>query len=492
MPATATVTLPVVQLAAGGAPIAASITAIVLAAITVLTVVGRAGDATATPHGGGGVPLLHDPVTGLAGRTLFCEHLGAARRRALRNGGRFGVLLLDIDAFRDVTSTYGHSHGDAVLTVFGSRLAATLRDTDTIARLGGDEFAVVIEDVDDEEAVETAARRLLTAIEATFRVCGDDVHLRASIGAVLDDGGRSVDDLLRDAEVAMYAAKQAGGHRWSLHRTGMTDDAQFRHWLAAELATAVTERRIDVAFQPVLDLAEGRVVGLEALARWRHPVHGEIPPDRFIPIAESHGLIHDLGEHVLDRALAAVARLRDEDPDLVLRVGVNISAQQLLDPDIVSRVDRVLRRHDVGAQWLILELTESVMLADTEEAISAMRALRSHGVRFAIDDFGTGYSSLSYLRRLPVDIVKIDREFVQAMTSSTAEHDLVAAIVRLGEALHLDVVAEGIEDRAHHRALTRLDCRFGQGFLFSRPLAYDDLAAYLHAPTTIVVHTVDH
>jgi diguanylate cyclase (GGDEF)-like protein/PAS domain S-box-containing protein len=429
---------------------------------------------------------FHDPLTGLGNREVFRDRLGQALRRAARTGARVAVLLCDLDDFKDVNDTLGHAAGDQLLCELADRLEEVTRGTDTVARLGGDEFAIVCEDVAATRDAIGAARRVLTATERPVVVDDHELSIGLSIGVAVDGGERSVEELLRDADVALYDAKERGKRRWSLHRPAMTLLTQARRELATDLARVVELGRIGAAYQPIVSLADRHVVGVEALARWEHPSRGPVPPSEFIPVAESNGLISQLGDAVLDQALATRAEWLAARPEIAINVGGNLSARQLRDPQLADRIEVMLRRHGLPGDRVVLELTESVTLEDVDRVVAVMEQVRSLGIRFAVDDFGTGYSSLSYLRRLPVDIVKVDRSFVADVTCSSAARDLVQAIIDLARALHLDVVAEGVETDEQCRQLQLMGCGYAQGYWFARPMDRAALLGYLTAPTTRV------
>jgi diguanylate cyclase (GGDEF)-like protein/PAS domain S-box-containing protein len=432
---------------------------------------------------------FHDSLTGLCNRELFQDRLVQALRRATRDGRRVAVLICDLDDFKNVNDTHGHATGDGMLMVLAERLLSAARTTDTVARLGGDEFAIVCEGIDQTRDAIDVARRVLAATEHPVPVDGRELSVGVSVGIAVDDGSRSAQDLLRDADIALYEAKADGKQRWALHQESMTVRAQRRLQLATDLAAAVAAGHIEAAFQPIVSLHDGRIVGVEVLARWEHPDRGWVPPGDFIPLAEQSGLIVPLGDAVLDAALAALREWLDVRPDLVLRVGVNVSGRQMRDPGLPHRFARKLADHGIDPSFLVLELTESVMLDEADIALEVMNELRELGVRFAVDDFGTGYSSLAYLRRLPVSIVKTDRAFVHGLGSSTenSAEDLVRAIIEMARSLRLDVVAEGVETAEQHRALVSMGCAFGQGYHFARPVSAAALSPRLLADDARVV-----
>ncbi|HEY0486255.1 MAG TPA: EAL domain-containing protein [Mycobacteriales bacterium] len=426
---------------------------------------------------------FHDPLTGLANR----ERLALAATQALetRSPGRVWMLLLDLDGFKLVNDTLGHAVGDELLRVVGARLDARCPASALLVRLGGDEFAVLLPDTDATEAAGVAAR-LLTAFDLPFTLGHRYVRLAGSIGiAPAAEGARQAGDLLRDADLAMYAAKNAGRGRAILFAPEMRSAATERVALETELREAVEHDRLTVAYQPLVELGTGRCIGAEALARWHHPVRGFVPPDVFVPVAEDSDLVVELGRLVLRRACADaatwIAALGEDDP---FDIAVNFSVRQLEHPDLISHVTDALRSAGLAPGRLVVEVTESVFLDDSGTGLAALGELRALGVRVALDDFGTGYSSLGYLQRFAVDILKIDRQFVSALGRDDGRPELAAAILGLAQSLQLDVVAEGIEEPAQAARLRELGCRFGQGYLFARPGRAAELTALLAEQTT--------
>lgn len=423
---------------------------------------------------------FHDALTGLSNRELFLDRLAHARARAERHEDTWlAVLMCDLDNFKAVNDTLGHAAGDALLIEVGRRMQSQVRSADTVARLGGDEFAVLCEDVAGAGDAGATARRILEAIRQPLTVDGHELHVGTSIGVAVDDGSREVDELLRDADIALYEAKAEGKQRWSLHSRSMTVRAQQRRSLSAELAEALERHDLDVAFQPMVALGSGTTTGFEALARWHHPERGLIPPMEFIAVAEDAGLIPALGELVLRRAVDALVEWRRLRPDLDLTVAVNVSSRQVRDPGLVRSVARELQRSGLEGHRLLLELTESTMLDDTDQTHGVMHELRGRGVRFAIDDFGTGHSSLAHLHRLPVDRVKVDRSFIAELGVDGGSDDLVRAIVQLGRSLKLDVLAEGVETDQQRLLLDAMGCTLAQGYLFHRPAPEADITRWL-------------
>jgi diguanylate cyclase (GGDEF)-like protein/PAS domain S-box-containing protein len=429
---------------------------------------------------------FHDALTGLCNRELFQDRLDLALRRARREHRHVAVLLCDLDDFKNVNDTHGHATGDAFLRHVADRLLGAARDSDTVARLGGDEFAIVCEGIERTQDAVEVARRILTATAEPVTISDREFLVGVSLGIAIDDGSRSAEELLRDADIALYEAKADGKQRWALHEQAMTVRALQRLQLETDLIRAVEEGRIQTVYQPIVTLDEQRIVAVEALARWEHPEHGWISPCDFIPIAERSDLIVALGDAVLDDALCTLRGWLDERPDLLLQVGVNVSARQLRDPGLPHRLERRLRELELDPSLLVLELTESVLLEGADLAIDVMHRLRRIGVHFAVDDFGTGYSSLAYLQRLPVSVVKTDRAFVNALGVDDGADQLVRAIMEMARSMHLDVVAEGIETIDQHDLLVELGCVFGQGFRFAHPVPASVLRPRLLSPDALV------
>ena len=408
----------------------------------------------------------HDPLTGLANRRRFVDRLEILL--AANPGGRLSVLFLDLDDFKTVNDTAGHTVGDQLLAVVGARLRGHLREGDLAARLGGDEFGILL-DGSDVPAAMLVAQRLLAAMNEPVTLDGLTTTIRTSIGIV--DGSRpdaTGPELLRDADIAMYAAKASGKGRFAVYAPEMRATVIDRLQLEEDLGAAIQLRQLHLEFEPILELDGGRLRAAEALVRWEHPVRGTLQPDQFIPLAEETGHIVDVGRWVIRTACRQLARWREHlEPELVMTV--NVSARQLADAGLVDDVAGALAAHHLPPESLVVEVTESALLTDGDDALANLTALREMGIRIAIDDFGTGYSSLSYLGRLPVDILKIDRAFVSRLDDEAEERPLAAMVVRLGETLGLETIAEGIETPQQLAALRRLGCELGQGFLFARP-----------------------
>ncbi|MEW6582195.1 MAG: bifunctional diguanylate cyclase/phosphodiesterase, partial [Actinomycetota bacterium] len=373
--------------------------------------------------------------------------------------------------------------GDRVLVQVAARLRSCLRDGDTVARLGGDEFAVVVEDDHAGEAAEVAARRIAAALAGA--ACPDQPRgecAAASIGIAVAGPDDGVEDLLRNADLAMYKAKGAGGARYAVYDPAMHTELLERVRLEDHLRGALDGGELLLHYQPVVRLSTGRVTGVEALIRWQHPERGLVPPSRFVPVAEEMGLIADIGAWALREACRDLSGWRATLPQAAeLRVAVNLSAAQLRSPRILSEVVGALERHGLPPSALMLEMTESMLIDRSDGNLALLRGLRRLGVHLAIDDFGTGYSSLSYLRRFPVNVMKIDRSFVEGLAGRPSDAEFVRGIVQLGRSLGLTTVAEGIECDAQLTALRRAGCDLGQGFLFSPPVPADAVPALLGA-----------
>lgn len=421
----------------------------------------------------------YDALTGLPNRRLFRERLQHELDRARRGGGAVALLLLDLDRFKDVNDSLGHDQGDALLVEVAQRMVGHVRTTDVVARMGGDEFAVVLSDVDGRSAIERVIEDLLATLAEPVVLEGEVAYVSASVGVTLfPSDGDSIEALLKNADQALYAAKDAGRGRWSYFAPAMQAAALEKRALVRDLRAALEARSLELAFQPIVDLRTGAVVKVEALARWNHPERGPVPPSVFVPVAEDAGLITELGAWVLDEALARVAQWRARyAPDLM--VSVNVSPVQMAAVAVPWR-ERLAAAGVPGAA-LVVEITEGLLLDERPEVTRQLLELRALGVEVALDDFGTGYSSLAYLKRLDIDFLKIDREFVRDLAHDSNDRALCEAIVVMAHKLGLKVVAEGIEDVAQRDVLREAACDLGQGYLFARPMTADALDAYLAA-----------
>ncbi len=423
-----------------------------------------------------------DSLTGLPNRALFKDRLQHALARRTGSAPPMAVYFLDLDGFKGINDTLGHSAGDDLLVVVADRLRSVVRASDTVARFGGDEFAILVDDMADGDDGTDLAQRLCEAIEAPILLAGDEVHISASIGiAHRTDRSTDAEQMLRNADLAMYQAK-AGDGGFAVFVQEMHEGLVARMRLEADLRKALVEEQFLVYYQPMVSMRTGEVTGVEALVRWQHPEWGIVSPDEFVPLAEATGLIRPLGLWVLREACRqAVAWEVHGTQARGLKLSVNLSARQLQQEDLVERVVEILAETGMPASRLTLEMTESVLLDKGEGTLAALTALRALGIRLAIDDFGTGYSSLSYLHTFPVDILKIDKSFVERL-STGGDTGLVDTILRLGQTMQLETVAEGIEHPTELLLLRRQGCTTGQGFHFSPPVPADRIDELLTDP----------
>jgi diguanylate cyclase (GGDEF)-like protein len=409
----------------------------------------------------------HDPLTGLANRALFVDRLDQALARQIRDDRPLAVAFLDLDDFKSLNDTLGHAAGDQLLHLMGDRLVACVRPGDTVARLGGDEFAILL-DGSDEAAADVAAARIIRELGRPFRIGDSEVFAHASIGLAVSRDGESSDRLLGAADTAMYVAKGRGKSRFEVFEPSMRDVAVERAGLRGDLAWALQRRELEIHYQPVIDVESGVVCGFEALLRWLHGTRGLLGPDEFIELAEQSGQIVPIGGWVLNEACHQAARWRQAGWGNVT-IAVNVSARQLQDSALVYGIAAALSSSGLAAEALVLEITESATVADTEGVISRLSELKKLGVGLAIDDFGTGYSSLSYLRRFPVDLLKVDRSFVAGVASNAEDRAIVASVIELAHALGISVVAEGVESDEQLEELRTLGCDLAQGFNWHLP-----------------------
>jgi diguanylate cyclase (GGDEF)-like protein/PAS domain S-box-containing protein len=414
---------------------------------------------------------LHDRLTTLPNRVLLRDRVEHALARAGRQGASVALLIADIDRFKLVNESLGHDGGDRLLVAVAERLTDLLRPGDTVARMGGDEFALLCEDVAGYDDAVGIASRVLGAFEKPFEVQGAELALTASVGVAVGSlDGPAPELLLRDADVAMYRAKESGRDRYEVFDETMLAGTTARISVENDLRRGIAQGQLRLYYQPIVHLDTGAIAGFEALVRWQHPERGLLPPSEFIASAEASGLIVPLGRHVLSEACLQAATWADTHPSGErLRISVNVSAKQLSQPGWSDEVAQVLAESGLAPRQLVLEITESVLMDDTDVTAVRLEELRRLGVRIAIDDFGTGYSSLGYLRRLPVDILKIDKSFIDGVAEGPHESALARAVVKLASTLRLEAVAEGISTRKQLLQLRRLRCPYGQGFFFSRP-----------------------
>jgi diguanylate cyclase (GGDEF)-like protein/PAS domain S-box-containing protein len=406
---------------------------------------------------------FHDPLTGLANRALFRDRVSHALALAQRRGSPVTVLFLDLDDFKTVNDSLGHAEGDRLLIAAAERFLACARSADTVARLGGDEFAILIEGADGPEGL---PERLAAAMSHPFTLSGNQVRVTASIGVASASSEDRADDLLRNADMAMYAAKRHGKGRAETYESRMYADIRERLDLEAALRIAIERRELTLFYQPIVNLQNGDIYGLEALLRWEHPQFGRLLPQHFVPLAEETGLIVQLGSWVLGEACRQLQVWRRAHPERLLAISVNISGRQLQGAGLTDALRQTLTSSGVEPSSVVLEITESVLMQQTDAVLERLQQLKALGVRLAIDDFGTGYSSLSYLQRFPIDILKIAKPFVEEVGMGADRSALARAIVGLGDTLKLQTIAEGIERAEQRSALIELGCSLGQGHHF--------------------------
>lgn len=415
---------------------------------------------------------LHDALTGLPNRTLFHDRARHALERGLRERVPICVAFMDLDDFKAVNDTFGHAVGDELLCAIADRLASCMRSTDTVTRLGGDEFALLLEDTELDTAV-AIVERILEAVAQPVALAGTEMVIRASVGLTCTEGlYTDPDQLLAHADAAMYAAKAKGTHGFELFAPEMQAATEARLALRREIDRASSNGEFRLHYQPIIDASTQQIVGMEALIRWAHPERGLLAPAQFVDVAENSGQIVDIGRWALLTACADATRMPPQT-----YVSVNVSARQLQDPRLVEHVTTALESSGIGADRLVLEITETAAMADTEGTITKLHELKAVGVQLALDDFGTGYSPLSYLRRFPVDLIKIDRSFVFEIERSPADRAIVRGVIDMAHALGLRAVAEGVETAAQYAVLTELGCDLGQGYLWMRPAPLEQVVA---------------
>ncbi len=424
---------------------------------------------------------FHDALTGLPNRALFKDRLGQAIERFNRRlEGGFSVLFLDFDRFKVINDSLGHAAGDALLIALGERLKGCVRPADTVARLGGDEFTILLEDASVEAAARTA-ERIQNVLKRPFLLAGKQVPITVSIGIVPSTAGYDrPEDVLRDADLAMYRAKALGKAGYQIFTADLREYAVTLMALETDLRGALARREFAVHYQPIISVESGRPIGFEALVRWQHPVHGLVSPQAFVPLAEELGLIADIDLWVLREACTQLLAWQGAFPsDPALTLSVNVSGQGFARPELATRVAEILQQTGFKPEFLKLELTESVLITHSETVKETLDQLHTFGVQLHIDDFGTGYSSLSYLQNFPLNVLKIDQSFVQRMAESAESTELVRTIVALARSLNLKVTAEGVETAAQLEQLRVLGCEFGQGFLFAKPLSAVEVVRFM-------------
>jgi diguanylate cyclase (GGDEF)-like protein len=413
---------------------------------------------------------LHDELTGLANRTLVCEQLGQSMRRR-GDSVDLAIVILELDHFKMINDVYGNPVGDELLLKVADRLRGAVREGDTVGRMRGEEFVVVLHGVQDSAAAEANAERLAAVIAEPLELAGKATILTASFGVAFAQPGESAEELLRNADVAMHAAKEPDQPRVRLYQPAMRHLVLDRLAQESDLRRAIDAGEFVVHYQPTVNLRDEQISGVEALVRWQHPTRGLVPPCDFIDLAEATGLIIPLGAWVLNQACIDMQSWHERFPqDPPLSISVNLSAKQIQHPDIINVVAAALARTSLAAETLVLEITETVLLGDTERILQRLEDLKALGVRLALDDFGTGYSSMSYLHRFPIDIIKVDKMFIDGVHLGAEQSAFARAMIRLGRTLGLETIAEGVESAEQASVLNTIKCDLAQGYFFARPL----------------------
>ena len=421
----------------------------------------------------------HDALTDLPNRNLFLDRLQQSLTRARWHNRLVAVMFMDLDRFKNINDTLGHNVGDQLLLQLSERLSNSVRDGDTIGRFGGDEFAILLDDIDSDNHISTLAEKLLDTLTRPFKINKQELYVTASIGiSIFPNDGEDSDTLLRNADVAMYRAKDLGKNNYQFYSDDLSARIFERMTLESHLRHALERNEFVLYYQPQIDTRTQKITGVEALLRWQHPEFGLVTPNNIIPLMEETGLIESVGRWILETACRQSRAWHDAGWSY-LHLSVNISSRQFNDPDFISSVQDIISTTGINPEFLELELTESMLMRNASATINAFKSLNSLGVRFAIDDFGTGYSSLSYLRRFPIDTIKIDRSFIHDVTDNPDDAAIASAIIVMGQNLSLNVIAEGVENQQQLEFLTSRNCHYLQGNFFSRPLAADDLTALL-------------
>ncbi len=412
---------------------------------------------------------FHDVLTGLPNRALLLDRLESATYRAQRSESLVALMMVDIDNLKLINETLGHHNGDKLILSVANRLSQAIRDTDTLSRSGGDEFNLVIENIQHLEDIGIMAKKFSSVIEHSLTIQDQDIHIKASIGiSVYPQDGTDIGSLLSHADAALYRAKEQGGNVYEFYSPDLGKKANRRLKLENTLRSAIENNELLVYYQPKVDLESGRASGMEALVRWNHPEHGIISPDEFIPIAEETGLILPLGKRVIESACSQFKQWQSAGLE-VTNISINVSARQFKEQDLVTLLGDVLGHHDLDPRHIELELTESTLLKNEDQAESKLNKLHRMGITISIDDFGTGYASLSYLKRLPIDVLKIDRSFTDGILKDPDDIAIVNAIYGLAKGLGLKLVAEGIETLDQLNKIREMGVDFGQGYLWSPP-----------------------
>ncbi|ELS02909.1 PAS domain S-box/diguanylate cyclase (GGDEF) domain-containing protein [Xenococcus sp. PCC 7305] len=417
---------------------------------------------------------LHDSLTGLPNRALFMDRLDHELKRAKAHPDYvFAVLFLDLDRFKVVNDSAGHLVGDQLLIEISRRLEKTVNFTDTVARLGGDEFTILLENIHNIKNAIAVAEKIDLALGVPFKLKGYELFTSASIGIALSsEGYENPDEIMRDADLTMYSAKEQGRARYEIFNSSLHDRAITRLQLETDMRRGIEREEFLIYYQPINSLKTGKLAGFEALARWKHPVRGIVSPAEFIPVAEETGTIIPLGTWIMERACNQMKLWQELYPQKCsLQISVNLSGKQLRDPSLLEKIDGILQNTGLSGEYLKIEITESSLIENMEVATQTLLDIKNRGIKLSMDDFGTGYSSLSYLHLFPVDILKIDRSFVQDIQINKGNYAIVKAIVTLAHVLEMEVIAEGIEDSFQLEQLKLLNCEYGQGYYFAKPLS---------------------
>ena len=429
-----------------------------------------------------------DALTGCCNRTLFRYRLEQGMERGLRNNQPLAVMWLDLDDFKHVNDSLGHRAGDRIICDVVRRLRSMLRTTDTIARMGSDEFALLVEDYRDAANLLQIANKLIRGLAEPYHVDGESLLLGCSMGvATYPEAGSSVDGLLLNATLAMREAKRQRGCQFHFYNEHINLQATRLLQLEADLRRAIRRSELELHYQPRIDMRSGEIVGVESLVRWRHPDRGLLGPGEFIPLAEQSGLIVPMGYWVIARACHDMARMRRQALPQI-QFAVNLSFRQFQDSQLLATVTRLIERTGIDARWLEFELTETAIMQNPEQVQQTMQGMNSLGVRFSLDDFGTGFSSFVHLQSLPIDLLKLDRSFIQSIEQNQADRQLVSAMIDMGHHLGLEVVAEGVELRTQMELLQKMDCDQVQGYYISPALGYDELCHFIDAYNTAREH----
>jgi diguanylate cyclase (GGDEF)-like protein len=421
----------------------------------------------------------HDALTGLPNRPLFMDRLIMALAQAARSNQRVAVFFLDLDRFKDINDSLGHSTGDGLLKTVAERIRHCIREGDTLARFGGDEFTLLIPKIDQVEDAAKIAQKILETLKIPFSINEHELFVSTSVGiSIYPNDGTDPETLVRNADTAMYRAKDQGRDNYQLYAPAMNARALERLALENMLRKALAHRELVLFYQPVVDMQSKNIVGVEALIRWRHPELGMVSPAHFISVAETSGLIIPIGDWVL-RTACRQAKLWQKKVDPELTVAVNLSARQFQQPNLTEEIAEVLEETGLSPRYLELEITESNAMQNADNTIYTLRELKALGVRIAMDDFGTGYSSLNYLKRFPIDTLKLDQSFVRDITTDPSDAAIATAVIAMAHSLNLKVIGEGVETEEQFSWLQKHQCDYIQGYLFSRPLPVEELEAYL-------------